>query len=138
MRFWEKSRQIFKSLCEHGSQSVRRLAHQTGFSKSSVHRLTQAMERRNRYPASWFWETDEGRQWLTRLVVATLYTFGLTRGVGLATMSEFFARLHLATQVGCAPSALRRVLQTLEEALLGTAAAWETAGCAGGAIREVI
>lgn len=138
MRFWAKSRQIFKSLCEHGSQSVRRLAHQTGFSKSSVHRLTQAMERRNRYPESWFWETEEGRQWLTRLVVATLYTFGLKRGVGLATMSKFFARLHLATQVGCSPSALRRVLQTLEEALLGTAAAWEKEGCAGGEIREVI
>jgi DNA-binding IclR family transcriptional regulator len=107
MGFWEKSRRIFKCLCEHGSQSVRRLAHQTGLSKSSVHRLTQAMERRNRYPESWFWETADGRQWLTRLVVATLYTFGLTRGVGLDTMSEFFARLHLETQIGCSPSALR-------------------------------
>jgi hypothetical protein len=138
MGFWEKSRQIFKSLCEHGSQSVRRIAVQTGFSKSSVHRLTQAMERRNRYPESWVWETADGRQWLTRLVVATLYTFGLKRGVGLETMSEFFARLHLATQVGCSPSALRRVLQTLEEALLETVATWEKEGCAGGEIREVI
>ena len=55
-----------------------------------------------------------GRQWLTRLVVATLYTFGLKRGVGLDTMSEFFARLRLATQVGCSPSALRGVMQALE------------------------
>ena len=29
-----------------------------------------------------------------------VYTFGLKRGVGLDTMSEFFTRLHLATQVG--------------------------------------
>jgi hypothetical protein len=138
MGFWEKSLQIFKCLCEHGSQSVRRLAHQTGLSKSSVHRLTQAMERRNRYPESWFWETADGRQWLTRLVVATLYTFGLKRGVGLDTMSEFFARLHLATQVGCSPSALRGVMQTLEAALLETAAAWEQEGCASGEMREII
>jgi Family of unknown function (DUF6399)/IclR helix-turn-helix domain len=138
MGFWEKSRRIFQCLCEHGSQSVRRLAHQTGFAKSSVHRLTQAMERRNCYPESWLWETEEGRQWLTRLVVATLYTFGLKRGVGLDTMSEFFARLHLATQVGCSPSALRGVMQALEAALLETAAAWEQEGCASGEIREVI
>ena len=138
MRFWDKSRQIFKRLCEHGSQSVRRLAHQTGFSKSSVHRLTQAMARRNRYPESWFWETADGRQWLTRLVVATLYTLGLKRGVGLETMSEFFARLHLATQIGCSPSALRGVMQALEAALRETAAAWEQAGCARGEMREVI
>jgi Family of unknown function (DUF6399)/IclR helix-turn-helix domain len=138
MGFWEKSLRIFKCLCEHGCQSVRRLAHQTGLSKSSVHRLTQAMERRNCYPESWFWETADGRQWLTRLVIATLYTFGLKRGVGLDTMSEFFARLHLATQVGCSPSALRGVMQTLEAALLETTGTWEQEGCASGEVREVI
>jgi len=138
MGFWAKSVRIFKYLCDHGTQSVRRVARQTGLSKSSVPRLTPAMQRRDDHPESWLWETAEGRQWLTRLVVATLYTFGLKRGVGLDTISEFFARLHLATQVGCSPSALRRVLQTLEAALLETAAAWEQEGGAGGERREVI
>ena len=91
MEFWDKSLRIFKCLCDHGRQSVRRMAQQTGLSKSSVHRLQHAMERRNSHPESWLWETEDGRQWLTRLVVATLYTFGLKRGVGLDTMSEFFA-----------------------------------------------
>ena len=91
----DKSLRIFKCLCENGKQSVRRIAVQTGFSKSSVHRLKQAMERRDAHPESWLWETEEGRRWLTRLVVATLYTFGLKRGVGVETLSEFFARLRL-------------------------------------------
>src|SRR5262249_26466458 len=138
MGFWEKSQQIFKCLCEHGTQSVRCLAQQTGLSKSSVHRLQQAMERRGAHPESWLWETEEGRQWLTRLVVATLYTFGLKRGVGMDTMQEFFARLHLATQVGCSPSALRRVMQTLEATILETAATWEKDGVAMGAGQEII
>jgi len=43
MGFWDKSLQIFKCLCDHGKQGVRRMAQQTGLSKSSVHRLTQAM-----------------------------------------------------------------------------------------------
>ena len=133
-----KSLQIFKSLCDNTTQSVRQLAQQTGLSKSSVHRLQQAMERRNSHPESWLWETEEGRQWLRRLVVATLYSFGLKRGVGLDTMSEFFARLHLQTQAGCSPSALRQVMQTLETALLETAEAWEQDGCAGGEGREII
>jgi Family of unknown function (DUF6399)/IclR helix-turn-helix domain len=138
MRFWDKSLRIFKCLCEHGSQSVRRLAHQTGFSKSSVHRLTQAIERRTCYPESWFWETEEGRQWLRRLVVATLSIFGLKRGVGLDTMSEFFTRLRLETQVGCSPSALRGVMHAVEAALLETAEAWEQEACAGAEVREII
>ena len=138
MGFWDKSLQIFKSLCDHGEQGVRRIARQTGLSKSSVHRLQQAMERRNRHPESWLWETEDGRHWLARLVVATLYTFGLKRGVGMDTMSEFFAHLRLQTQIGCSPSALRGVMQALEAALLETAAAWEQAGQTRGEGREII
>jgi hypothetical protein len=138
MEFWAKSLRIFKCLCDHGTQSIRQLAQRTGLAKSSVHRLTQAMERRDVHPESWLWETEEGRQWLTRLVGATLYTFGLKRGVGLDTMSEFFARLRLERQVGCSPSALRKVLQALEAALLETAGRWEKDGVAAGEVREII
>jgi hypothetical protein len=60
---------------------------------------------------------------LTRLVVAALYTFGLKRGVGLETLSEFFTHLHLETQVGRSPSALGGVMQALEAAMLETTAA---------------
>lgn len=105
MGFWEKSLWIFKSLREAGTQSVRQLAQQTGLSKSRAHRLQQALERRNCHPESWLWETEEGRRWLMRLVVATRYIFGLKRGVGVDTISEFFARLRLATSIGSSPSA---------------------------------
>src|SRR5713101_838299 len=138
MGFWDKSLRIFKCLCANAQQSVRQLAQQTGLSKSSVHRLQQAMDRRNGYPESWFWETEEGRRWLTRLVVATLYIFGLKRGVGAETISEFFTRLCLATQVGCSPSALRGVMHVLEETVVKTAQTWEQEGVAHGEVRAVI
>jgi hypothetical protein len=54
------------------------------------------------------------------------------------TLSEFFARVHLETQVGCSPSALRGVMQALERALLTTAGAWEQDGLADGETREII
>ena len=138
MGFWDKSLRVFKCLCENGKQSVRRVAQQTGLSKSSVHRLTQAMARRGVHPESWLWETADGRQWLTRLVVAALYTFGLKRGVGMDTMSEFFARLRLERQVGGSPSALRGIMHAVEAALLETAGAWEQDACAGAEGREII
>jgi len=138
MTFWAKSLRVFNCLWENGTQSVRRIAHKTGLSKSSVHRLTQAMERRGRHPESWLWETEEGRQWLTRLVGATLYTFGLKRGVGMDTLSEFFARLRLETQVGCSPSALRGVMEALVDTIGETTQGWEQDGVAGGEVREII
>jgi hypothetical protein len=98
----------------------------------------QAMERRGRHPESWVWETEEGRQWLIRLVGATLYTFGLKRGVGMDTLSEFFARLRLETQIGCSPSALRGVMAAWVDMIVETTQEWEHDGVAGGEVREII
>jgi hypothetical protein len=138
MGFWTKSVRIFKSLCENAKQSIRQLARETGIPKSSVHRLKQAIAGRDRSPESWLWETEDGRQWLTRLLTATLYTFGLKRGVGLETLSEFFTHLRLTTQVGCSPSALRGVMAAMEAALLETAGNWEQDGRAHGEVHEII
>ena len=138
MGLWAKSIVIFNSIRAYGKQSIRSLADRTGLSKSSVHRHLQAMDRRDRYPESSCWETPAGRAWLIRLVVATLLVFGLKRGVGAETLSEFFSRLRLEGHVGCSPSALRSVMHTLERLLLDTAAAWEKEGIAHGEIRPVI
>jgi len=138
MGLWAKSVIIFNAIREHGKQSVRRLADRTGLSKSSVYRHLQAIDRRDRYPESSLWDTEAGRTWLIRLVVATLFVFGLKRGVGAETISAFFGHLHLASHVGCSPSALRRVIHTLERLILETATAWEKEGVAHGEIRPVI
>ena len=138
MGFWNKSLQIFKCICEHGKQNIRDIAHRTGSSKSRVHRHNQARERRDVHPESWFWETEEGRRWLTRLVVNTIYTFGFKRGVGTETMSEFFVRLNLQEQLGCSPSALRSVMRRLEALIVETAKGWETEASAHGEVRDII
>jgi hypothetical protein len=135
---WAKSVIIFNSLREHGKQSIRSRADRTGLSKSSVHRHLQAMDRRDRSPESSLWETEAGRPWLIRLIVATLVVFGLKRGVGAETLSEFLGRLRLDSHIGCSPSALRTVMHMLERLLLETAAAWEKDGIAHGEIRPVM
>src|SRR5438874_7547001 len=138
MGLWAKSVVIFNSIRDYGKQSMRRLADHTGLSKSSVHRHLQAIGRRDRYPESSLWATAAGRAWLIRLVVATLLVFGLKRGVGVGTISEFFGRLRLEAHIGCSPSALRTVMHTLEHLILESAAAWEKEGIAHGEIRPVI
>jgi Family of unknown function (DUF6399)/IclR helix-turn-helix domain len=138
MGLWAKSVLIFNAIRTYGQQSVRCLAERTGLSKSSVHRHLQAIKRRDGYPEASLWETEAGRNWLIRLVVATLFVFGFKRGVGAETISEFFGRLHLEGHVGCSPSALRSVMYMLERIILETAAAWEKEGVAHGEIRPII
>src|SRR6266851_148917 len=130
MGFWTKSRLIFNAFRDNTKASIRQVALQTGLSKSSVHRLWQAMVGRNQQPESWFWETEEGRRWFIRFVVAVLYHFGLKRGVGAETISAFFACLHLEQHVGCSPSTLRAVMDKLETLILETTEAWEREGIA--------
>ena len=136
MRFWSKSVRLFNSIRANGQQSMRQRARRTGLSKSSGHRHTQAMARRDCYPASGLWETPEGRHWLIRLV-APLCMFGLKRGVGAETIREFCRHLHLEAHVGCSPSALRSVLHTLAPIPLETAAVWEQQGLAQGESRSI-
>ena len=138
MGYWTKSRLIFNSFREHAKTSIRQVARQTGISKSSVHRLGQAMARRNQHPESWFWESEEGRRWFIRLVVAVLYHFGLKRGVGAETMRAFFACLHLEQHVGCSPSTLRVVMEQLELLILETTEGWEREGIAQGQIGPIV
>jgi hypothetical protein len=138
MGFWTKSRLIFNAFRDNAKASIRQVARQTGLSKSSVHRLGQAMVRRNQHPESWLWETEDGQRWLIRLVVAVLYTFGLKRGVGAETMSAFFACLHLEQYVGCAPSTLRAMMEHLEALILETTEAWEREGIAQGQIGPLV
>jgi hypothetical protein len=52
------------------------------------------MERRGCHPESWLGETADGRRWLTRLVVATLSTFGFKRGVGVERSCTCTLRIH--------------------------------------------
>ena len=138
MGYWTKSRLIFNSFREHAKASIRQVARQTGLSKSSVHRLGQAMAGRDRHPESWFWESEEGRRWFIRLVVAVLYTFGLKRGVGAETMRAFFACLHLEQHVGCSPSTLRTVMDKLELIIIETTEGWEREGIAEGQIGPIV
>src|ERR671926_258360 len=121
MGLWAKSVLIFNAIRTDGQQSIRSLADRTGLSQSSVHRPLQAIHCRARSPESSLWETEAGRTWRIRLVVATLLVFGLKRGVGAETISEFFSRLRLEVHVGCSPSALRHVMHMLERLILETA-----------------
>ena len=138
MPLWGKSVRIFNAIRQNGKQSIRRLAERTGLSKSSVHRHLQAAGRRDRYPESRLWETPQGRDWLIRLVMATLFIFGLKRGVGIDTISEFFDRLRLEAHLGCSPGALRRLSQQLEGTIMATTRAWEQEGIAHGELRPII
>ncbi|MEA1969638.1 MAG: DUF6399 domain-containing protein [Thermodesulfobacteriota bacterium] len=118
INYWERSRKIFQAILKNGKQSVYKLSEQTGISKSSIYRHLVAMLKRNQHPESEFWETEEGRHFLCRLVSAVLFEFCIKGGVGTERASGFFKRICVDTHVGVSPTALRGKLKHIEELVI--------------------
>ena len=78
------------------------------------------------------------RTWLIRLVVATLFVFGLKQGVGAETLSEFFGHLSLRGACGVLAQRLANRHAHAGTSPAKIAAAWEKDGIAHGEIRPVI
>jgi len=108
---------VFGSLAEFGKQSLRKIAQSIGLSKDSVARSLTALSKRDKYPESHLWETEEGQAWLRRMVIAMLYEFGVKGNQGAERMSEFLKRIRVDTHVGSSPSALRNMVRQIEKAL---------------------
>lgn len=114
----ERCQKVFRCFSEKARQSIRAIASATGIPKSSVHRHLRRIQGRQQYAESYFWETEEGAQWLRLLVFGVIYWFGIKGGIGSDSLSSFFHQLRLEQQIGCSASALRELEVQFKEAIL--------------------
>jgi hypothetical protein len=88
-----------------------------------VHRHQQAIERRNQYPESEFWESEAGSAWLKLLVLGCIFFFGIKHSIGVGELSQFLKALRLGLHVGCSPSALAQLKERMKETITAYEAA---------------
>jgi hypothetical protein len=117
-------------LCEKTKESIRTIAKRTGIPKSSVARHHSTIKSRQQYPESYLWETPEGEKWLRLLVFAVIYEFGIKRGIGSDSLSEFFHSLHLEKRIACSASALRQLEVQMKEQIIAYGVA-QSESCKG-------
>ena len=72
----------------------------------------------NAPPESHLWEMPEGQAWLRLLVFGVIYYFGIKRGIGADSLSEFFHSLRLEKQIGCSANALRQLEVQVKEKII--------------------
>lgn len=131
--------QVFTNITKFGRRSLRKIAQATGLSKSSVARSLEVMDKRNKYPESHLWETEEGQAWLRILVLAAIYVFGIKGNQGAERITEFLVRIRVNTHVGISPSALRNMIRCMEEELAEFQRRQETEqGQKGGKKRDIV
>lgn len=117
----ERSQKVANCIKTKTSSTLQCIAASTGLHPSSVHRHRQAINRRNQYPESSFWETEAGYRWLVRLVFGLVYHFGIKQGVGAESLSAFIQAMHLETHVAGSASSLRILKQRVEQGVMAYA-----------------
>ena len=112
-----RSYRIFSILNLSIKYSIRKLAQKAGVSKSAADRHKKAIEKRNLFSESYFWETKEGGAFLCRLFVGVLFLFGIKNGIGAGTISEFFKLLRIDKHVGSRPTTIKNNINKIQEML---------------------
>jgi len=114
----ERCKKIYELLCGTKKLSVRQIGRLTDIPKSSVHRHKRKIERRNIYPESHLWETEEGVKFIHRLVIAAILVFGVMCGVGAGKISFFFKLIQIFTHVAISESSVRNIAHEIENKLI--------------------
>jgi len=114
MKIGQKILSIFRRK-EH---SVRSISQEIDIPKSTVHYHKQKMEERITAQGTAFWESDNGRQHILRLVIGTIYMFAIKAGNGAGLLNEFFELLALDKHIGISQSTILRIIRRVEALIL--------------------
>jgi len=88
------------------SSSLRQTAKELGVSKDMVHRQVKRTKQRRQFSESEFWDSDAGQNFIKRLIVSAIYTFGIKGGIGAGRIEEFMKQIRLSTHAGISESSI--------------------------------
>ncbi|MCP4161657.1 MAG: hypothetical protein GY760_16410 [Deltaproteobacteria bacterium] len=108
MKNRSRTLKIYPTLCESVKLSVRKIAELTGISKSAAHRHKKTILKRNDFPESYLWESEEGLIFLKRLYYGSIILLCVQCGIGAKKLTEFFMFLRLDQHIGVKPSTIKK------------------------------
>jgi len=114
-KIWQQITDRFRS---HPEESVRETARNLGIPKSTVHHHRQRTKKRQQFSESEFWDSEAGQNFIKRLMVSAIYTFGIKGGIGAGRIEEFMKQIRLSTHAGVSESSIYRMMKEIEASIL--------------------
>ncbi len=115
-------KKIWARISEHRKsrpdQSTRSAGLELGVSKDMVNRQDKREKNRNQNAESEFWNTQAGQNFIKRLLVGAIYTFGIKGGVGAGRIEEFMKQIRIGTHAGISESSIYRMMKEIEVSIL--------------------
>ena len=96
-------------IAQFGKDARSSIGAKLGLSKSSVNRSQQKISKRSHIDGAIFFETDEGQKWLIKLVVATIFVFGIIAGIGSERIAVFFSLISITAFIGLSASSVKNI-----------------------------
>lgn len=114
-KIWQRLTNRFRS---HPEESVRKTGKILGIPKSTVHHHRQRTKKRQQFSESEFWDSEAGQNFIKRLMVSAIYTFGIKGGIGAGRIEEFMKQIRLSTHAGVSESSIYRMMKEIESSIL--------------------
>lgn len=114
-KIWQQITDRFRT---HPKETVRETSKQLGIPKSTVHHHRQRTKKRQQFPESEFWDSEAGQNFIKRLIVSAIYTFGIKGGIGAGRIEEFMKQIRLSTHAGISESSIYRMMKEIEVSIL--------------------
>lgn len=109
---------IQKERQSNPKESLRQASSRLGVPKSTVHYHEQRRHKRIESSGTDQWDTAWGQWYLKRMIVSTIYTFGIKGGVGSARIAEHFSHLQLEGVAAVSESSIQRLTKEIESNIL--------------------
>lgn len=114
-----KSIKIFNAIKTKGASSLRSLANKIDVPKSTICRHKLNQQKRIEIIGHDLYESKEGADTLTKLVVLVIFIFGIKAGVGGETIAIFFSAFLSNQYIAASPSQIRIMKAKMRKSIEG-------------------
>ena len=112
---WEKLRDYDR---KSKGESLRAAGKSVGVAKSTIAYHENRREKRKASSGTDQWETAWGQYYLKRMIISTIYTFGIKGGVGSPRIAEHFGHLQIEGVAAVSESSIQRLTKEIETNIL--------------------
>lgn len=114
-KIWQQITDRFRT---HPEESVRKAGKNLGVPKSTIHHHRHRTKKRQQFSESEFWDSEAGQNFIKRLMVSAIYTFGIKGGIGAGRIEEFMKQIRLSTHAGVSESSIYRMMKEIEVSIM--------------------
>jgi hypothetical protein len=114
-RLWKK---LYKHRDKNKVESLTDASKATGVPRSTIHHHDKRRKKREKESGTKEWDTAWGQNFLKRMIISVIYTFGIKGGSGAGRISEHLGHLQLEGIAAVSESSIQRLTYEISSNIL--------------------